>query len=469
MRKLWIVFVTTIVLILSALPVLAADRPSSWAVAEVQTAIELGLVPAGLKGGYTKPITRAEFASLVMQLPRMENYAAEDMDESESLTRQQAAKMLYKACEVFAPWVINEDAMITTAYRGYASMEMPHSWEDGAEIRSDARAPVNWCYRHNVVNGMGGNTFAPEGGYTREQAILTVLRLYYTDGRASSNPVQNEPDYYPVYSDYTMSSLRGWIDSSLNPHTKEEIGHLADRDASIGFVIDNVGVGVTYGHLIDPQGRTLLTDLWGAEGKFHSAQIDEPYVWVALSDWTQSPEAPVYGVVDIETGQTWPNKTLEDVTGKTYPVQEHGPAQIVQIETGWYRLKDDEGKVLSETYENAMAYVGDDLYIGWVGENPRTYDVIRCDGLNPCQVVRTETFRFNNRVFDLGGGVYAVQNTDTQTSVFDAFGDTLSTISTTDAVVLAGSANGLLYFQSQGELGEVYYTQTGKALPPFRF
>ena len=310
MRKLWIVFVTTIVLILSALPVLAADRPSSWAVAEVQTAIELGLVPAGLKGGYTKPITRAEFASLLMNLPRMENYAAEDMDESESLTRQQAAKMLYKACEVFAPWVINEDAMITTVYRGYASCEMPHSWEDGAEIRSDARAPVNWCYRHNVVNGMGGNTFAPEGGYTREQAILTVLRLYYTDGRASSNPVQNEPDYYPVYSDYTMSSLRGWIDSSLNQYGRDEIDQT-----------------------------------WGMEAE-------------------------------------------------TFPSDQH--------------------KV------------------------------------------------------DLGGGVYAVQNTDTQTSVFDAFGDTLSTISTTDAVVLAGSANGLLYFQSQGELGEVYYTQTGKALPPIQ-
>ena len=63
MRKLWIVFVAAIVLILSTMPTLVADAPSFWAVAEVQTAIGLGLVPPELQSDYTKSITRAEFAA----------------------------------------------------------------------------------------------------------------------------------------------------------------------------------------------------------------------------------------------------------------------------------------------------------------------------------------------------------------------------------------------------------------------
>ena len=343
MRKFLIISITVIAFVLSTVPALAVDRPSSWAAAEVQTAIGLGLVPAALQSNYTRPITRAEFASLVMNLPRMETKAVEAMETAapivfsdtadedvirsaalvivegdgkghfmpeDPLTRQQAAKMLYKACGIFAPWVINEDEMITTVYRGYASCEMPHSWEDGANIRSYARAYINWCYRHNVINGMGGNRFAPEGGYTREQAILTVLRLYYTDGRAYSNPIQNAPDYYPIYEDNQMSSIRGWIDSSLNQYARDEIDQT-----------------------------------WGTEA---------------------------------------------------------------------------------------------------------------------------ETFPSNQHKVALGGGVYAVQNTGTEIFVYDAFGDTLFTITTTEPVVFAGSANGLLYFQSQSALGDVYYTQTGKALPPFQ-
>lgn len=369
-----------LVFVLAAVPVSAAELPSVWAAAEVQTAIGLGLVPATLQSGYREPVTRGEFRSLTMQLPGMPDSLGQSSATKELLTRQQAAGMLYEACTEFAPWVINEDSIITTAWRGYASFEMPHSWTDGAGIRSDAREAVNWCYRHNVLNGTGGNTFAPEDALTREQAILAVLRLYYANGQAAQNPVQNRPDYYPIYTDQTMSSIRCWIDSSLKTYTEGEIGPLSPA---------------------------------------------------------------------------------ED------PAETSGPARIARIGIGWYRLEASDGTALSKTYENALLYTGGNIYVGWIGENPRTYDVIRCDGTSQSTVVRTETFRFNNHVFDLGGGVYAVQNTDTRTSVFDVFGDTLSVITTADPVFLVGSANGLLYFQGQSEFGGIYYTQTGKALPPF--
>lgn len=348
-----VLLISLTILLFAIYPVSAVSapvQPSTWAVGEVSTAIDLGLVPKYLQNEYTQPITRAEFVSLIMQLPRIRDMALEELEtgnavyfsdtENEDiircaalgivegdgkghfmpddrLTRQQAAVILYKACTVFAPWVINEDTLITTLFRGYASYDMPHNWTDGANIRSYARSHINWCYRHNIMAGVGNNAFDADGNYTREQAIITVLRLYYADGQAALNKLQNGPDYYPIFTDYAMQSISGWIDSSLAGHTKEEIG-----------------------------------------------------------------------IVNIETGETWADKMPEYVTG-------------------------------------------------------------------------------NNHIFDLGGGVYAVQNTDTQISVFDAFGDTVSTVATIDPVILTGSANGLLCVLRENTTQYVYYTQTGKQLPPF--
>ena len=501
MKRVLLISLTILLLAIFPVSAVAAqNQPSTWAVGEVSTVIDLGLVPNYLQGEYNRPITRAEFVSLIMRLPCIRDMAQKKLETgnvvyfsdtenedvilcaalgivegdgkgnfmpNDKLSRQQAAVILYKACSAFAPWVINEDTLNTTLFRGYASYDMPHNWIDGENIRSYARSYINWCYRHNIMAGVGNNAFDADGNYTREQAIITVLRLFYADGQAALNKLQIGPDYYPIYTYYAMQNISGWIDSSLAEHTKEEIGHLADLESKIGFITDNVGVGVSCGHLIDQQGNTLLTDLWGSGGRFRNAKIDYPYVWVMNDNQAQNSDAPVYGVVNIETGEAWAGKMLEDVTGIDYSVKDSGPAKIESAGSGWYRLVAADGTVLSGTYENALTYVGDNLYLGWVSDNPRIYDVIWCDGKNISRVVRKETFRYNNHVFDLGGGVYAAQNTDTQISVFDAFGDTISTVATIDPVILTGSANGLLCVLREKTTQYVYYTQTGKQLPPF--
>ena len=154
-----------LVLVLAAVPVSAADLPSVWAAAEVQTAIGLGLVPASLQSSYREPVTREEFRSLTMQLPGMPDSPGQSFATKEWLTRQQAAGMLYEACNNFAPWVINEDPMITTAWRGYASGDI-HSWNDGAGIHSDARAG-QLVLSPQCLQWTGRNTFAPENTLTR--------------------------------------------------------------------------------------------------------------------------------------------------------------------------------------------------------------------------------------------------------------------------------------------------------------
>lgn len=491
----------------------AANRPSDWAAGEVETAIELGLVPDTLQSGYSQPITKAEFTTLLMRLRSVweqegvcgvstefcNTLVAEnagilsDTTDADAiccaalgimkgddngnfnpdgfLTRQASASALYQACSAFAPQVENAD-MESTAVAGYASFWLPHTWADGSDIRSTARSAVNWCYRHNVLTGVGGNAVDADGSLTREQAILTVLRLYYANGQADKNAVQNDPDYYPVYDGYL--NVESWFDSELAEYTMDEHGYSDDPEKKISFIYDNEGVGCTFGHLIDEEGNWLLTDLWGTGGYFHHVEIEYPYIFVQLNFIKPHDEdAPLSGVVNIETGEIWPNELLEDVTGKDYSDTGTGPAVIENVSAGEYCLTAADGAVLSETYKNELRYIGDNLYLGWASDVPfddmiycaGVYDVIWCDGADAARVVRTEEFRFNSGVFDLGGGVYAIQNTDTKITVFDAFGDTLATINTEDDVCLVCSANGLLCLSGPYDAQFVYYTQTSVALP----
>ena len=257
--------------------VLAADVPSDWAADEVKTAVALGLVPESLQKNYQSPVTRAEFASLVMRLQavwdeegmcgvRSEELQALDLSAvvftdtddrdvrrcaalgivegvgenrfapEEPLTRQQAAAMLYRACGVLAPWVTTEDTMGTTQVRGFVSFWMPHCFADGDAIRSWARTGIQWCYRHNVMAGVDGDRFAPEGGYTREQAILTVLRLYYVNGRAGESPLCNAPDVYPVFESEAMDAAAFWLNSALETQETTENAEIAAQEIRDGTV-----------------------------------------------------------------------------------------------------------------------------------------------------------------------------------------------------------------------------------------
>ena len=120
--------------------------------------------------------------------------------------------------------------MITTIYRGYSSHEMPHSFKDSSQLRSWSRDYVNWCYRHGIMEGVGDNKFAPEESYTREQAIVTTLRLYYSYGMVDKISTIPPVDYYPIYKDREMKVISYWIDSTLKFHNVDEVEFNPDND-----------------------------------------------------------------------------------------------------------------------------------------------------------------------------------------------------------------------------------------------
>ena len=52
------------------------------------------------------------------------------------------------------------------------------SFGDAASISSWARDAVGQMQGSGIMNGVGGNLFAPAQSYSREQSITTMLNLY---------------------------------------------------------------------------------------------------------------------------------------------------------------------------------------------------------------------------------------------------------------------------------------------------
>lgn len=175
------------------------NTPSAWALSEITAAKKVNLVPDDLAGQYTVPITRTEYCRLAMKL--IEVYSGKSItdivktvnkniftdtadmnvlyaqalgivdgrgggifDPKGKINRQEAAKILvntYKSC----------------TFIQVHSKPMP-SYGDKANIDSWANEGIWYMGEWGVMIGIGNNLFAPKNDYTREQSIMTMIRLY---------------------------------------------------------------------------------------------------------------------------------------------------------------------------------------------------------------------------------------------------------------------------------------------------
>ncbi|MDR2166428.1 MAG: S-layer homology domain-containing protein [Clostridiales bacterium] len=166
---------------------------STWAHEGINAAFVAGLVPAALQGAYTQATTRAEFAALAVALyeavmgaeiaGRVEFADTNDVNVQKMaylgvvsgvgennfapdnpLTREQAATMLARLANVMGSPLSQEAA----------------TFADADEIAAWAFDAVGQMQANGIMGGVGDNQFAPRGDYTREQSIITILRLYDT-------------------------------------------------------------------------------------------------------------------------------------------------------------------------------------------------------------------------------------------------------------------------------------------------
>ena len=165
-------------------------NPSAWASKQVDFAISQGLVPEDLQTLYSQSITRAEFAELAVLL--YENVAGREIEgrmQRSMPTDINMLKMGYLGVvtnvgdRAFAPGnpVIREEAAVMLArlanVMGHALAQADSTFADNNQISGWAIEEAGKVQAAGIMNGSEANRFDPQDFLTREQAIVTMVRL----------------------------------------------------------------------------------------------------------------------------------------------------------------------------------------------------------------------------------------------------------------------------------------------------
>ncbi|WP_249300264.1 S-layer homology domain-containing protein [Feifania hominis] len=178
------------------------ETPDAWAQPEVKKAIERGLFPEQMRHDYTEPISRADFCALLV--PLFEKSLGKDLethcktlglrldkspfadtddlavrmmaalgvvdgrgngvfDPSGAITRQEAAKMLRQAASFLG---------------AKSPTGTSRTYHDTGRFASWARVPIDYVTRAGIMNGISEDSFGPTETYSRQQAVVTVNRLF---------------------------------------------------------------------------------------------------------------------------------------------------------------------------------------------------------------------------------------------------------------------------------------------------
>ncbi len=175
---------------------------SDWAKNEIDEAIEIGFVPSQLQNNYTQNITREEFAYLTVSFvmenlslsfeqleSQAEKYSAprskfEDSDNRYVLLAARLGIIKGVGNNLFDPVspITREQAatMLKRTYclYSYKQNQMQVLFDDSDQISEWAVSGVEFCVSYEVMKGVSNTHFAPQDHYTKEQAIVTFLRLY---------------------------------------------------------------------------------------------------------------------------------------------------------------------------------------------------------------------------------------------------------------------------------------------------
>lgn len=185
------------------------SHPSVWALEEVSEASRLALLPEALTDFYQQPITRLEYCRLTLQLLRKKTglttqelvaqYAIpglvpafSDCNDPEVLAAAAIGAVFGPGDGTFRPdgLISRQDAavMLMQAAMAVGVELQPQEgllYRDSDSISPYARLAVRWVSTlrdsvssNPVMAGVGGGRFDPQGNYTREQAMLTALRLF---------------------------------------------------------------------------------------------------------------------------------------------------------------------------------------------------------------------------------------------------------------------------------------------------
>ena len=251
--SIWI-SITLILSIFIPLSSQASSIPSSWAVNEVNKAVEVGLVTDSVSADYQANITREQFCEMVvLAYERISGKTAEkgnesfnDTDNSEILkaaaldivegygdgtfrpndliTREQIAIMLVRMIEAAVSYI--------NIYEHDSN-----NFADSSEISAWAMPYVNFAYDEGLMQGVGGNRIDPLANTTCEQAVLLVYRAsqkYHGEGEQLNSIYELKAENIRIddetYVHYTNNIVLAFIESGLSDSEKNRIADIVDGE-----------------------------------------------------------------------------------------------------------------------------------------------------------------------------------------------------------------------------------------------
>jgi hypothetical protein len=315
-------------------PAYAADNPSAWAAENVNTAIKANLVPQALQAKYTQATTRAEYCALAVALYEaytgkaiterktfadttdvnvekaagigvMAGVGDNRSDPNANLTREQAAVMLARLAEV-----IGKPLAASAA-----------TFADNAQISDWAIAQVGQVQKAGIMAGIGNNTFAPKNPYTREQSIITILRLW--------EPMSKPQETPPPTADWpNITGPNVWWDSSIYQRILDYAATMDGLVTHAEKTSDEVVIYVGTKWPLLTYYRLTFTDAGYGKTKFtynvpngifiHGDELVTPASWTAAeedtifrvvrqikSDYDTEKDDPFYNQVSPDAKHPW--------------------------------------------------------------------------------------------------------------------------------------------------------------------
>lgn len=169
----------------------APEEPSGWAAADVHRAVSLKLVPQKLQDKYGRAATRAEFCALAVALYETEVgreiTGRQSFTDSSDINVEKAASIGVvngTGPGIFDPGgqlTREQAAVMLSRLAGAIGKSLPDeapAFNDVGGISSWAVDSIGQVQAAGIMNGTGNNEFTPQGLYSREQCIVTILRLY---------------------------------------------------------------------------------------------------------------------------------------------------------------------------------------------------------------------------------------------------------------------------------------------------
>jgi hypothetical protein len=164
---------------------------SQWAADDVGRAAGLNLVPDKFNRNFTRRTTRAEFCALAVRVYETFNGAIiterKTFDDTKDVYVEKAAtvgivsgvgdNMFYPDARLTREEAAAMLSRLAAAI-GKPLSENVASFADNAKISKWAIEHVGQVQAAGIMTGNSDNAFDPKGAYTREQSIVTILRLY---------------------------------------------------------------------------------------------------------------------------------------------------------------------------------------------------------------------------------------------------------------------------------------------------